>query len=592
MIRGIPNLPRLYFGLITAPWQDRHWTLPLLRSAVIAIAARCVTMLASIGLCLAREVPSSTSEPDGLRLTADNAEAVVGDRLFFETRFAQYFFAHCKSDVNAPLEKGEPLVDTVPAIDRPALTGLFRGQSISCRQCHLGDDFISSKPLAGRTYVDFSRRSPVPNRNDNIFTTPRNSPTMVGLGLPREVPVLLHFDGEFATPEDLTVASLTGRNFGWLIDEHKTAVAHIARIIREDNGTNPRYVRYQAGEGVPYRVVLLGADPNLPRYLKLPERYRMDVMKASDEQVLEAIAKLTHAYMDSIRFGTHNTNRPTASPYDLFLEKNGLPVGPQKGESNLQYSAKLLTLLQEREKSFKWVVPEADGAFHLHDQPYRFGPTELQGLKTFLTRAEGLTNAHAGKCVKCHTPPQFTDYRLHNTGVSQAEYDYLFGDGAFAQLKIPGLAERNSSFDEYLPPSINHPHASARFRTPPASDKIGYADLGAWNIFANPDIPNPQMALTQILCDDKPCDPEAVLPKTIALFKTPSVRDLGQSNPYFHSGAFDRIEDVLHFYITVSALAREGKLRNASPEIAEVRLSLSDISSVAAFLRSLNEDYH
>jgi len=134
------------------------------------------------------------------------------------------------------------LVDIVPAVDRTALPGPFRGQSISCRQCHLGDDFIRDRPLAGRTYVDFSRHSPIPDRGDGLVSTPRNSPSMVGSGLPREVPDLLHFDGEFVTAEDLTIAAFTGRNFGWLPDEVPLAVAHIAHVIREDNGINARYV--------------------------------------------------------------------------------------------------------------------------------------------------------------------------------------------------------------------------------------------------------------------------------------------------------------------------------------------------------------
>ena len=197
-----------------------------------------------------------------------------------------------------------------------------------------------------------------------------------------------------------------------------------------------------------------------------------------------------------------------------------------------------------------------------------------------------------GNCVACHTPPQFTDQRLHNNGVSQAEYDRIFGVGAFAALEIPGLAERNTHFDDYLPPSTKHVRANGRFRTAPVAGKPGYADLGAWNVFANPDLPKPQQALTQILCGDKPCEPEAVLPSTVALFKTASVRDLGQSNPYFHSGAVDTVEDTLHFYVRISELARAGKLRNGSPEIADIHLAVTDISPLAAFLKSLNEDYH
>jgi cytochrome c peroxidase len=537
-------------------------------------------------------IDTAASEPDGLKLSSGYAEVNVGDRLFFETRFAQYFFARCQGNVNAPLQQGDHLVELVPAIDRPALPGPFRGQSISCRQCHLGDDFIRGRPLAGRTYVDFSRRSPIPDRGDGLKTTPRNSPSMVGSGLSREVPILLHFDGEFASAEDLTVAAFTGRNFGWLPDEVSLAVAHIARVIREDNGINPRYVLDRNKKGIPYRVVMLGTDPNLPSYLKVPERYRIDVLKASDEEVLGAVARFLHAYMDSIRFGTHNTFRTTGAPYDLFLQKNGLPLAPENAESNLDYSKRLLSLIQDRHRIFKWITPNEDGKFVLHNQPYRFGKAELKGLRIFLTRAEGSSDAHVGNCVMCHTPPQFTDHRLHNNGVSQVEYDGIFGAGAFAALQIPGLTERNAHFDDYLPASVSHPHATSRFRSPPALGKPGYADLGAWNVFANPDLPKPQKALAQIICGDKPCDPETVLPSTMALFKTASVRDLGQSNPYFHSGSADTIEAVLRCYVRTSGLARAGKLRNASSEMAGIHLRPNDLAPLAAFLRSLNEDYH
>jgi len=558
---------------------------------IVHVAIFIVTANLLPGPCGDVRSETKATEPDGLRLSANDPEVKLGDRLFFETRFSQYFFAHCHGEVNTSLEQGDPVVQQVNAVDRSALPGKVRGQSINCRQCHLGDDFVKDQPLAGRTYVDFSRRSPIPDRGDGLVTTPRNSPSMVDFGLPREPPVLLHFDGEFATAEDLTVATLTGRNFGWLPSEASLAVAHIARVIRQDNGRNYRQLVYHQGNGVPYRDALLGRDPDLPADLVIPERYRVDVMKASDEEVLEAVARLIHAYMNSLRFGTHNTSRDSQSPYDLFLQKNGLPTGPQDGESNLDYSRRLLALLQQS-KSFKWVAPSQDATFQLHDQLYRFGETELKGLKIFLTRAQDAPTAHVGNCLMCHTLPQFTDQRLHNNGVSQLEYDGIFGAGAFAALKVPTLAVRNAHFDDYLPPSANHPNASSRFRAAPSSDKPGYTDLGVWNVFANPELPKPQQALTQILCGNKPCESEAVLPLTVALFKTASVRDLGQSNPYFHSGVADTIEDALHCYITTSKLAREGKLRNGSPEIAGIHLTASDIAPLAAFLRSLNEDYH
>ena len=415
---------------------------------------------------------------------------------------------------------------------------------------------------------------------------------MVDFGLPREAPMLLHFDGEFATAEDLTVATLTGRNFGWLPAEASVAMAHIARVIREDNGRNSRQLVDRQGKrcSVSRRVVGDGI-PNLPPDLVIPERYRIDVMKASDGEVLEAVAKLIHAYMDSLRFGTHNTSRDSDSPYDLFLQKNGLPTGPQRGESNLNYSGPLLASLRQN-KSFKWVAPSRDGTFKLHDQPYRFGKTELQGLKIFLTRGKGSEAGHAGNCVMCHSPPHFTDHKLHNTGVSQTEYENSLGPAPSRLLKsqICRSETPTSTITCRLRRTIHM--LTAAFALHLTRKNRAMRNPGAWNVFANPDLPKPQKALAEIFCGNRPCDPASTLPLTLAFFKTASVRDLGQSNPYFHSGAAGTIEDALHFYVTASGLARAGKLRNGSPELADIHLTRSDVPPLAAFLRSLNEDYH
>jgi cytochrome c peroxidase len=530
------------------------------------------------------------------------AEVLLGDRLFFDSRFSQYFFANSNGDVNAKLAEGDQVMDAMPALAGTTLLGQplegrFRGQSMNCRNCHLGDDFLYEQPLAGRTYCDFSVRSPIPARGDGQVETPRNAPLMINLGLPREVPELLHFDGEFASMEDLVIDTMTGRNFGWLPNEVPQAVAHIAKVIREDEGTNPRLVKYLYGVGVPYRVAMLGTDPNLPYDLRIPPEYRIDVDSASDEEILLAIGKLMHAYTNSLRFGTKNTRRTAGSPYDLFLAKNRLPPGPAENETDRAYAQRLLRTLERRE-SFDWVTP-ADGKFELHRQAYEFGPLELQGLEIFLRRAGSEPEAHVGNCVACHPPPQFTDYRLHNNGVAQAQYDAVFGKGSFAALDIPDLAERSANHEAHLPATPKHPQGTGRFKSAPSADKPGHADLGVWNVYANPDMPKPQPALRQILCgsaatetESADCRDEDVLPRTVGLFKTPSIRDLGQSNPYFHSGSLGSIEEVLRYYVVTSDQARADELRNGSPEMKGVQIEESDVVPLAAFLRSLNEDYH
>ncbi len=550
--------------------------------ALVSVAMVIVVFAAAPGLAL-----------DDGSLSFKDAEVRLGDRLFFETRFSQFYFANADGNPNAILDAGERLMEKVPVALGDDLPGPFAGQGINCRQCHLGSDFLPARPRAGRTYGDFSRRSPVPDRGDGQTVTTRNSPIMIDLGVAREVPVLLHLDGEFVTHEDLILDTLTGRNFGWLPGEAEVARKHIAQIVREDEGMNPRHIRYPDGKGIPYGKVLLATDPLL-LHQQIPPEYRIDVEEASDDEILMAVARLIHAYMDSLRFGTHNTFRESGSPYDLFLKKNGLPVEAAAGEAAAAYSKRLLGLIDER-NSFDWVRP-ADDYFALHEQRFEFGPTELEGLRIFLSPGKG-KKSDAGNCVACHPAPRFTDFSLHNNGVSQVEYDSIFGGGAFAALEVPDLATRNADYDSFLPATQAHPNASGRFRAIPEKSRPGYTDLGVWSIYANPDFPKPQAALNQILCGaggpaQEGCTPEAALPLSIGYFKAPSVRDLGQSEPYFHTGEMDTIEAVLQFYVATSQLAQAGRLRNGSPEMREMHIDENDVVPLAAFLQSLNEDYH
>jgi cytochrome c peroxidase len=239
-----------------------------------------------------------------------------------------------------------------------------------------------------------------------------------------------------------------------------------------------------------------------------------------------------------------------------------------------------------------------NGRFKTLSQQFAFGPQELLGMKIFFTQARYATNAarrpaHGiGNCITCHTAPDFTDFSFHNTGVAQAEYDAIHGAGAFAKLDIPDLAARNGDHDRWLPPSGKHPRARGPFLDIPAADKPGRTDLGLWNVFANPDQPVAQPALRRLLNGEaRPQPDEILLPRTVALFKTPSLRGLAFSGPYLHNGSKDTLEEVIEFYIRMSRLARDGKVRNAAPELSGILLKEDDIAPLVAFLRALNEDY-
>lgn len=562
---------------------------------------------------------------------ADPPEVVVGERLFLETRFAQFFksFLDSGRGVNDPLPNGDPVMETTVTTDFP-LPGPFAGRSMNCRACHLVDEHAEMPAGGMRTYGDFGRRSPVPAREDGKVTAPRNSPPLVNASLPRPGGLLLHFDAEFGSLPDLVVGTLTGRNSGWLPGERALAVAHVARIINEDDGTGE--LAQQFG-GMPYRTLLAGTDPSIPDDLRLPDEFRLAVDIASYEQIVAAVARIIAAYTVRLIFSQDESGAFNLSPYDVFLERNGLPRQPDPGELPLAYSRRLLGLIErlDRDGRLAWVErksshPRAqhrrrhrdlefvrqtpntdDGRFQFHDQPFRFGRTELEGLKIFFEEPprlpaspRELTRGRIGNCIACHPAPAFTDFAFHNTGTAQAEYDRIHGRGAFERLPIPGLTERNRDPNAYLPATEQHPNAREIFRSVPVPGDPRLTDLGLWNIFANPDFPTPQGRLTRLLCERQAgtrfrphglCLPEKLLPRTIALFKTPGLRDLGHSAPYMHTGQFDSLEAVVGFYDGVSDLARTGDLRNADPEMQRIGLEDFDLVPLVSFLRALNEDY-
>ncbi|HBR51995.1 MAG TPA: hypothetical protein DEA71_18190, partial [Nitrospira sp.] len=203
-----------------------------------------------------------------------------------------------------------------------------------------------------------------------------------------------------------------------------------------------------------------------------------------------------------------------------------------------------------------------------------------------------LATGTIGNCIACHAAPNFTDFKAHNTGTTQKEYDSIpgHGSGAFMNLAIPSLDSRTA---DDLPATEQYPTASERFRAVPSSGTT-LTDLGLWNVFANPDMPTPQSKIRTVLCDEEqPCSTSQreLLDRALARFKTPGLRDLGHSAPFMHNGQFDTLDEILEFYREMSDLARKGILRNGAAQLRGIALRQNDIAPLAAFLKALNEDY-
>jgi cytochrome c peroxidase len=553
--------------------------------ACCAFAASVFIFAGSLAGCGAGQAPAALTESD-----ATPAADSIGEALFLDTRFSQYFAAHMTS-VNAPLPTGDPVVQQVENPNGP-LPGPFAGQSINCRSCHFVTEFQGVAGAGNRTYADFTTRSPIPTTQaqpNGFDHTPRNAMQMVGSFTPRTGPLFLHFDGEFASGEDLVTGTMTGRNFGWLPTQSAEALAHIAQVIRQDDGSGQ--LAADRLNGLSYAVLFKGTDPRITSDLQLTASERLDVSTATDAQVVAEVAHCIAKYMQDLLFKRDKFKRYIGSPYDNFLRVNNLPLEALSGETKAAYNQRLLQ--QVMALANPTYITTQDGSYLYHSQDYTFGPLEFQGLKIFLTSAAaGATNAHAGNCAACHQAPDFSDFVFHNTGVSQAEYDAANGSGAFLNLYVPASAARLANFNAYMPVSSAHPTAIEAFRHQAITGSPQFADLGLWNIYLNPDMPNPQSNLKGYVCaPGKDCSVDQGLASTIAQFKTPVLRDLEDSAPYFHNGSAATFDDVINHYIVASLLARQGLLRNAPPEFAAMSISQDDLAALVAFLKSLTEDY-
>jgi hypothetical protein len=619
--------------------QQRSLIFPLLRLATAAFTA----LIALAPLAIAQHVKHAVGVPEVLP-----PEGQIGKRLFLETRFAQFYAANCSGNVNATLASGDPVVATIqtPSGSYPSP---IAGQSINCRFCHL-DNELAGTALPTRAYNSYLQRVPIPARGGMGGTTLRNVHAMADSMISGTHGIFLHSDGQFASGFTAAQVGLTGRGFGWLPTEYNQAMAWVATVIRQDDGSGTLAQQY----GGSYARIFLGTDPTIPPQFQLSAPYRLDVTTATDQQILDVLAQLIATYLQSFVLKRDVYGQHSGSPYDMFLSINNLPQIPDYGESDADYSQRLLAAINALQNPM--YVTSGMGKFLYQKQEWVFGPQELQGLKIFLTVSSGspttssthrrqrllltslflgavllagggiqshksalvfvsiavlvlgllwgcggvspikkpITKAvtHTGNCALCHPAPDFTDHSFHNTGASQEEYDAIHGLGSFMSLHVPGYAERQANYDEYLPATPQHPAGSSRFEFPPNPTDLSKADLGMWNIYANDDFPEPQTQLQTVMCaSGSACDAATILPRTIALFRTPTIRDLGQTDPYLHTGSKAAIEDVLQFYRNMAAMQSAGSLRNGDPALGSISIDDTDAAVLAAFLRSLNEDF-
>ncbi len=161
---------------------------------------------------------------------------------------------------------------------------------------------------------------------------------------------------------------------------------------------------------------------------------------------------------------------------------------------------------------------------------------EAAGLKVFIGD---------GKCISCHIGPNFTDWKFHNIGVEQTG---------------PNIPYVDTGRESGLPLVVTDPfNCAGKY-----SDR---ADKGG-------------CAVSSIMVDAN-----AALPYAGA-FKTPGLRSVSQTAPYFHTGEEQTLDDVVDHYDEGGDGG--GFSGNVDPNVTPLDLTEEQKAALVAFLRSLD----
>ncbi len=251
------------------------------------------------------------------------------------------------------------------------------------------------------------------------------------------------------------------------------------------------------------------------------------------------------------------------------------------------------TLISDRAPFDRWM--EGNGAFVA-----QFGARELAGLNLFVGK---------GRCVNCHGGPEFTNasIRLSQAGANVIE-PMLMGDGRAAFYD-------NGFYNIGITPTLDDLGRGGGnpFGQPLASSRqflfeaLGIQDIpfdivgapvrglvrGSGNVLGALDegtgvfIP-----VCRDLDGDGACGTaDDILLQRVAVdgaFKTPGLRNVSLTGPYFHNGSVATLMEVVDFYDRGGNFCRLNRA-DLDPDIAPIGLSTAEKQALVAFLVALTD---
>ena len=242
------------------------------------------------------------------------------------------------------------------------------------------------------------------------------------------------------------------------------------------------------------------------------------------------------------------------------------------------------TLVSDQSPFDRWMET---GRFNLG-----FGKTELAGLNLFVNQ---------GQCITCHGGPELTNASVRNTKrethvirAMAMTQGMSFYDNGFYNIAVTPTTDDIGRGGQDL---FGRPLAFARQAL---FDRLKIAEI-PFPIFGNNTLPAVDENRASPTCNDGNangvCDPndpsESIHPQfqRVAVdgtFKTPSLRNVELTGPYFHNGGMATLRQVVQFYNRGGNFCGFNS-KDLDPSIKPLGLSARQENQLVAFLVALTD---
>lgn len=261
----------------------------------------------------------------------------------------------------------------------------------------------------------------------------------------------------------------------------------------------------------------------------------------SDAELKAAYEQLFGPIPDCIKTALPTSGRPTGPDNAMIERWSKLSSCQQQGVNQL------LTGLSKMIAAFETTLLSNNARFdrfadeiETQGTSTKLDETEQKGLRLFLGK---------GKCVTCHSGPNFSDSEFHSVFFSKKREP-----GRYAAIPLLQKGEFN----------LNSPYADQYIATKKTVSQA-----------------TPGQTINKL----------HYLYRSIDLrhkFKTPTLRNLSSGAPYMHDGSMQTLEDVLDYYANIASHAP--KTQHEETVLNDLALNHLEISALAAFLETLNDE--